>query len=97
MEKDVEAYLRGKVKEKGGLALKWVSPGYDGVPDRMVLLPGGRLIFAELKDAGKKPRKKQRLRHAALRALGFKVFVPDSRDSVDQMLKEVMPDDVQTS
>lgn len=89
MEKDIESYLCKQVKTLGGLALKWVSPGFDGVPDRIILLPGGRVVFAELKDTGKTPRKKQRYRHQQLRALGFEVFVPDSYTAVDKLLREV--------
>lgn len=49
LEKDIERKLRDKVKAHGGLCLKWVCPGWAGVPDRIILLPGGRVIFAELK------------------------------------------------
>lgn len=49
LEKDIERKLRKKVEAHGGLCLKWVCPGWAGVPDRMILLPGGRIIFAELK------------------------------------------------
>lgn len=86
MEKAVEAYLRHRIKEQGGLALKLVCPGWTGVPDRLILLPGGRVYFAETKDSGKKPKPRQHYVHNRLRALGFQVFVPDSKPSVDQML-----------
>lgn len=89
MEKDIECYLGKQVKALGGLSLKWLSPGFDGVPDRIILLPGGRVVFAETKDTGKTPRKKQRYRHQQLRALGFLVYVPDSKTAVDQMLRGV--------
>ena len=49
LERDIERALVGMVKRNGGLCLKWVCPGWVGVPDRMILLPGGRLIFVELK------------------------------------------------
>ncbi len=52
MEKDIESYLRKRVKAAGGLALKLVCPGCTGVPDRLILLPGGRAYFAETKDTG---------------------------------------------
>ena len=55
MEKTIEAYLRQQVKESGGLALKLVCPGWSGVPDRLILLPGARVFFAETKDTGKSP------------------------------------------
>lgn len=50
MEKDIESYIKNQVDAMGGLFLKWVCPGNDGVPDRLVLLPNGRIIFVELKD-----------------------------------------------
>lgn len=86
MEKTVERYLRDQVRKRGGLALKLVCPGWAGVPDRLILMPGGRAYFAETKDAGRKPRPRQRYVHDRLRALGFQVFVPDSKTSVDSMM-----------
>lgn len=86
MEKTVETYLRETVKAAGGLALKLVCPGWTGVPDRLILLPGGKAFFAETKDAGKAPTKKQLYRHQQLRALGFRVYVPDSKTSVNEMM-----------
>lgn len=87
MEKTIEAHLRETVKAAGGLALKLVCPGWSGVPDRLVLLPGARVFFAETKDTGKKPTKKQLYRHQQLRALGFRVYVPDSITAVDEMMR----------
>ena len=49
LEKDIETKLRKMVERRGGLCLKWVCPGWSGVPDRMILLPGGRAIFIETK------------------------------------------------
>ncbi len=86
MEKTVEAYRRRRVKEAGGRALKFVSPGWTGVPDRIILMPGARVYFAETKDQGKKPRPRQRQVHQILRGLGFKVYVPDTYTAVDEML-----------
>lgn len=91
MEKDIERYLRKQVEAAGGLAWKLVCPGCTGVPDRLILLPGGRVYFAEVKDTGQKPRRRQSRVHDMLRALGFTVFVPDSRAAVDEMMREVMP------
>nr|DAF39318.1 MAG TPA: Nuclease [Caudoviricetes sp.] len=90
MEKDIESYLRKRVKAAGGLALKLVCPGCTGVPDRLILLPGGRAYFAETKDTGETPRKRQRRVHKILRDLGFLVFVPDSKAAVDEMLEEIL-------
>ena len=86
MEKTVEQYLRKQVEKAGGLALKLVCPGFTGVPDRLVLLPGGQICFAETKDVGKTPRPRQRRVHGMLRGLGFWVFVPDSKAAVDSMM-----------
>ena len=49
LEKEIEKKLKTMVKKHGGLCLKWVCPGWSGVPDRIILLPGGRVIFAEVK------------------------------------------------
>ena len=49
LEKDIERALRVMVERRGGLCMKWVCPGWAGVPDRIILLPGGRVLFAELK------------------------------------------------
>lgn len=89
MEKAVEAYLRQQVRKTGGLALKLVCPGWTGVPDRLILMPGGRVYFAETKDLGKTPKRRQRYVHERLRGLGFQVFVPDSKDAVDRMVGEI--------
>ncbi len=86
MEKTIENYLRRRVREAGGLALKLVCPGWTGVPDRIILMPGARVYFAETKDIGKKPRPRQQYVHKRLRKLGFLVFVPDSKAEVDDMV-----------
>lgn len=73
-ENQIEAYLRNRVKELGGKAYKFVSPGNNGVPDRLVCLPGGRVVFVELKALGKRPTAIQRAQHRKLREMGFVVF-----------------------
>lgn len=78
LERHVETALAQSVRLVGGWAPKWVSPGNDGVPDRIVLLPGGRIRFVELKAPGKKPTPLQAKIHEQLRALGFEVDVIDS-------------------
>ena len=85
-EKDIEAYLVRRVKELGGVAFKFVSPGHAGVPDRLVCLPGGLAWFVELKAPGKKTRPWQDVEIRKLRELGFRVFVADSREQADEML-----------
>ena len=79
-ERDIEQALIRAVRKSGGLCLKWVSPGWDGAPDRICLWPGGRILFAELKKPGGKPRPLQERREAQLRELGFEVAVVDSLD-----------------
>ena len=89
MEKDIEKYLREKVKTSGGKAYKFVSPGNSGVPDRLVLLPGGRISFVELKAPGKTPTPLQIVQHKKINDLGFRVFVIDSKKGVDEFLRAI--------
>lgn len=78
LERQIETATTQAAKHVGGKALKWVSPGNPGVPDRIVILPGGRVIFVECKAPGKKPTALQAKVHAQLRALGCDVRVIDS-------------------
>ena len=78
MEKDLEQKMRLRVKALGGLALKFTSPGFSGVPDRICLLPGGRVVFVEMKAPGQKPTALQLRVHELIRGLGFDVRVIDS-------------------
>lgn len=89
-EASVEQRLKMKVKENGGLALKLVSPGFAGVPDRLVLFNGLKVAFVELKAPAKRLRALQRKRKKQLEALGFKVYKIDSYEAVDRMLEEMM-------
>ncbi len=90
VEKTIERRFVDGVKSVGGWAPKFTSPGTDGMPDRIMLMPGGRIAFVEVKAPGKKPRPLQLTRHAALRRLGFKVFVLDSMDGIKSIIDEVM-------
>ncbi|EIE3885314.1 VRR-NUC domain-containing protein [Salmonella enterica] len=76
----IEKHLIAEVKKAGGIAYKFVSPGRRSVPDRIVLLPGGRLVFVECKAPGKPPRTDQQREYERLRALGFAVVVLDSKN-----------------
>ncbi len=88
-EKQVERALGKAAKKRGGIALKFVSPAFDGMPDRLTLLPGGRLAFVEVKAPGKKPRPLQLSRHRLLRKLGFRVYVLDDPADIAGMLDEI--------
>ena len=88
-EKVIEDKLRKAVKEKGGLCLKFVSPGFDGVPDRIILLPNGIIAFAELKAPGKKLRPLQERRKRQLESLGFSVFCIDNPECIGGVLDEI--------
>ena len=88
-EKIIEQKLLKAVKVLGGIAPKFVSPGFDGMPDRMVLLPMGRIAFVEVKAPGKKPRPLQLARHKLLRDLGFKVYVLDSVAGIKKILSDM--------
>lgn len=74
LEKDIERQLREGVILLGGLCLKMVCPGFTGVPDRMVIMPGGRICFVELKRPGKVERQRQLFVQAKLRRMGCTVF-----------------------
>ena len=88
-EKTIEAKLVTAVRELGGLALKFISPGLDGVPDRLVLLPGGRMSFIELKAPGKEMRPLQVRRKRQLEALGCLVYCIDSPEQIGAILNEI--------
>lgn len=85
-EKWLERQLVNKIGERGGVALKYSNAQCTGYPDRLVLLPGGRAYFVELKSKGKKPTRLQSLRHEELRALGFGVAVVDRPEALDDFL-----------
>jgi hypothetical protein len=89
-EKQIESKLKREVERKGGLALKFISPTMVGVPDRLILLPRGKVYFVELKAPGKKLRPIQLKRKKQLESLGFKVYVIDSFEGVEEFIQEVM-------
>ena len=88
-EKTIETKLVIAIKDMGGIAPKFMSPGLDGMPDRIVLLPGGRMGFVEVKAPGKVPRPLQEARHRMLRMLGFKVYVLDTVDQIGGILDAI--------
>ncbi len=88
-EKRIEGKLRMEAKKRGGLAVKFVSPGFDGVPDRVVMFQGGIMAFVELKAPGKKLRLLQARRKRQLEELGFKVYVADNSAIIGEILDEI--------
>lgn len=88
-EKTVEKRLCMEAKRRGGIALKFVSPGFDGVPDRVVLMPGGKCAFVELKSTGEKLRPLQEKRKSQIEKLGFRVYVADRTGQIGGILDEI--------
>jgi hypothetical protein len=88
-EKQIEARLRERVKNNGGLALKFVSPGCRGVPDRLIFLPGGRIFLVELKKPGGKLTLLQEKMKKKFEDMGFKFYVIDSYELVEEFINEV--------
>ena len=88
-EKLIEKKLKTGVEKLGGIALKLVCLSFTGIPDRTVLMPGGKVWFAELKTTGKKPSPRQVIVIAFLRKLGFSVYVIDTERQLDDFLKNI--------
>lgn len=88
-EKAIEQKLVTAVKKHGGICPKFVSPGFDGMPDRLVLLPAGRFAFVEVKAPGENPRPLQLARHRLLERLGFEVYVLDREEQIENMIYEI--------
>lgn len=83
-EKTIEQALCRRIRDLGGLCEKFTSPGRRSVPDRLVTLPGGRVLFIEVKAPGKTPTPNQTTDHARRRALGCKVLVIDSLEDIER-------------
>ena len=88
-ERTIENKLKKAVVSRGGLCVKFVSPSFAGVPDRIVLLPGGQLAFVETKATGEKMRPLQKRRKRQLEALGFKVYCLDNTEMIGELLNEI--------
>ena len=89
LEKNIENKLTTAVKKAGGIAPKFVSPSFAGMPDRLVLLPDGVCAFVEVKAQNKKPRPLQKARHRLLKKLGFKVYVLDDAEQIGGIIDEI--------
>ena len=88
-EREIEQKLIDAVKAQGGVCWKFTSPGTAGVPDRIILMPMGRIAFVEVKAPGERPRKLQLARHHLLRRLGFRTFVLDNPEQIGVILDEI--------
>lgn len=85
-EKTIEKYLIEQAEANGLLCLKYSNPNMVGYPDRLLVLPGGGVVWVELKSKGRKPTKIQQMRIAGLRNRGHYVWVIDNRKSVDNLM-----------
>ena len=92
-ESFIEEKLTKAVRQNGGICWKFTSPGTAGVPDRIILMPEGRIAFVEVKAPGEKPRPLQLSRHRLLRRLGFKVYVLDALEDIEKIISEVKNDE----
>lgn len=88
-EKELEKLFKDTVKKFGGIAHKFVSPGTSGVPDRLVIFPGGQIGFVEVKAKGKKPRPEQEYQIRRLKFLGCKVFVLDDAEQIENIIEKI--------
>jgi hypothetical protein len=88
-EREVEKALVDAVKAAGGIAYKFVSPGNAGVPDRLVVLPEGKIGFVELKAPGKRSRPVQQMQKHRLERLGFLVMTVDRPDYMSELVRVI--------
>lgn len=88
-ESEIERRLVKETRRRGGQCLKWVSPGFDGVPDRIVFLPGRHIGLVEVKAPGEQPRPLQRSRHRLLERLGFHTYILDGVEQIGGILDEI--------
>lgn len=87
LEKQIERKLTEEVKKLNGMCLKQTSLA--GIPDRLVLMPGGKMAFVELKAPGEMPRKLQQVRIKQLRKMGFMCFVVDGLEMISDVLDSI--------
>lgn len=90
MERKLEYRLRDLVKALGGLALKLIASGFTGLPDRLVLMPGGYIYFVELKNGSRGVLSaRQLVVHKILERLGFKVWIVKNEETLQEFLKHI--------
>ena len=88
-EKVIERKLVELVKINNGMCIKLLCDQLIGLPDRLCLFPGHKIVFVELKTTGRKPKRIQTFMHNKLRALGFRVEVIDTIEGVKNLIKEI--------
>jgi len=88
-EHEIEDAAIARFAEAGHVCLKFVSPGFPGVPDRLVITAKGRVLFLEFKAPGQKPRRSQPAVIRMLRDMGHRVELVDTHAQVDTLLKEL--------
>lgn len=86
-ENDIERYFKREAEKRGAIVWKFVSPNQSGVPDRIVLMPGGWVAFAEIKAPGKKPRALQKAVFAKMARLDIPVWVIDTKEKADKFIE----------
>jgi len=86
-EKILEKKLSMEIEKLGGWSLKLLSTHVTGLPDRMCLLPGGRVFFAEVKTTKEKPKRIQIWVHNKIRALGFRVEIIDQSEKIKELIR----------
>lgn len=89
-ENQLEEKLRKKIKELGGIALKFVSPGRAGVPDRIILMPQGKIYFVEMKSPRGEVNPIQKYVFEKFEELGFKVHILNSDDAIKNFLEKII-------
>lgn len=89
-EKAIERYLVEQAKQNGLLCLKYSNPNMVGYPDRLLVLPGGGVVWVELKSKGRKPTKIQQMRMAELTGMGHLVKVIDNKADIDDLIATVI-------
>lgn len=88
-EKAIERYLVELAKQNGLLCLKYSNPNMVGYPDRLLVLPGGGVVWVELKSKGRKPTKIQQIRMSELTGMGHLVKVIDNKADIDELIKTI--------
>lgn len=88
-EKDIENYLRTQVKKLGGIAYKFISPGNVGVPDRIIIMPNGKIYFVELKTDKGKLTELQNRQINMIKNLGQEVVVVYGKSGADEFIERL--------